>query len=85
MSQPSAPNMGANVVDLPLITTIDTPPQRILTRALSEELSGVVICGYRMDGSEYFASSFAGGPEALWSLARAQHRLLRQLDTNDDE
>ena len=40
------------------------------------KLNEVVIVGYEADGSFYFASTRASGPDTLWLLAQAQRRLL---------
>jgi hypothetical protein len=36
--------------------------------------------GTAKDGSEYFASSLASGPETVWHLERAKLKLLRIVD-----
>lgn len=71
---------GGNVVVLPVVTTLDLPPERILMGALAADLDQVVVVGFRKDGSEYFASSLADGGDALWHLERAKLKLLRMPD-----
>jgi len=39
-------------------------------------LKEVVIVGYEADGSLYFASTRANGPDVLWLLKQAEQRLL---------
>lgn len=68
--------MADNVVDLPVITSLPLDPQRVLRKASEAGLTGVVIVGEREDGSRYFASSIAGGPEVLWLIEKAKRDLL---------
>lgn len=68
--------MSGNVVVLPVVTTLDLPPDRILEAAL-EKLESVVIMGYDKDGNEYFASSFADGGDVLWIMERSKLKLLK--------
>ena len=63
------------VVTFTGITKLDLPPDRILDAAVGE-LEGVVILGYKKDGSEYFASSYADGGDVLWLLERCKKQLL---------
>ena len=67
-------NVG-KVVDIGCVTKLDLPPDRILESAVGE-LEGVVILGYKKDGSEYFASSYADGGDVLWLLERCKRQLL---------
>jgi hypothetical protein len=69
----------AKVIDLPCITRLDLPPDRILNGALGK-LEGVIIIGYDKEGYEYFASSYAAGGDVLWLLERCKHVLLTQGD-----
>lgn len=57
------------------ITKLDLPPDRMLEAAVGE-LDGVVIMGYKKDGTEYFASSYADGGTCLWLLERCKKQLL---------
>ena len=70
----------AKLIDFPLgiregETRLDLDPDTVLAAAAGK-LKDVVIVGYEADGSFYFASSQADGPEALWLLAQAQRKLL---------
>ena len=70
----------AKLIDFPIgihegETRLDLDPDTVLTAAVGK-LNEVVIAGYESDGSFYFASSQADGPEVLWLLAQAQRRLL---------
>jgi hypothetical protein len=68
-----------NVIDLPVITTLDRDPDRVLQKALGE-CESVVILGYDKDGGEYFASSIADGGTVLWLLERTKKKLLEVAD-----
>jgi len=70
----------AKIIDFPLDinegeTRLDLDPDTILAAAAGK-LKEVVIVGYEEDGSFYFASTKADGPEVLWLLAQAQRKLL---------
>lgn len=67
------------VVNLPCITTLDLPPDRILESALGK-LEGVVVMGFNKDGTEFFASSYADGGPVLWLMERSKLKLLRLAD-----
>lgn len=67
------------VVDIGCITKLDLPPDRIL-EAAKGELEGVVVIGFKKDGSEYFASSYADGGDVLWLLERCKKQLLETPD-----
>lgn len=68
------------VVDLPVITSLDLDPQRVLAAAVKAEMTQVIIIGYDKDGDEYFSSSVSDGADALWHLERAKLRLLKAGD-----
>lgn len=70
----------SNVVDLPLITKLDSDPHRVLTKAIEQGMTDVIVIGYDSEGVEYFASSMADGGRALWHLERAKLKLLREAD-----
>jgi hypothetical protein len=72
--------MTDNVVDLPVITRLDIPPEKVLSRALEAGLTDVVVIGYDADGQEYFASSKADGKDVLWLLERGKICLLRTVE-----
>jgi hypothetical protein len=70
----------AKLIDFPLginegETRLDIDPDKVLTGAVGK-LSEVVIVGYESDGSLYFASTRANGPDVLWLLKQAEQRLL---------
>lgn len=69
-------NDNSNVIEWNGVTSLDMPADRILENAKGQ-LEGVIVIGYRTDdGSEFFASSYADGGDALWLLERAKKKLL---------
>lgn len=44
------------------------------------QLKSVVIIGEMKDGQEFFSASIADGPETLWMLERARHKLMTICD-----
>jgi hypothetical protein len=58
-----------------IITTLDSPPDRILERAMGE-LNSVIVIGYDKEGMQYFASSIADGGTSLWLIEKAKKDLL---------
>lgn len=71
----------SNVIDLPCVTKLNSDPDRILRAAL-DKLEDVIIIGYDKEGEEYFKSSIPGGPEVLWHLERAKHKLIEIVDNH---
>lgn len=70
----------SNVVYPQFITKLDIPVDRVLEQAIGK-LEGVVLIGYTKDGDEFFASSYASGPECLWLIERCKQQLLEIPDT----
>lgn len=68
------------VVDLPVVTRLNLPPERILDRAKEAGLTGVVVLGWDENAQEYVASSLADGAEMLWLLRRAEHLLMKEAE-----
>ena len=66
----------SNVIPLGCVTRLDLPVERILEAAKAQGLEGVVILGYREDGTEYFASSYADGGTVIWLAERMKKALL---------
>jgi len=71
---------GNNVVVAPIVSRLDGDPNWVIQQAASEPLSSVAIVGEDSQGTEYFFSNMAGGPEVLWMLERAKLKLLRVVD-----
>jgi hypothetical protein len=66
----------SNVVILPVVTTLDTTPERVLTGALDANLESVTVIGRRQGGDLYFASTTSDGGSVLWDLEIAKRALL---------
>lgn len=65
-----------NIIDLPVITTLDHEPDKILREATGKGLTDIVIMGWDKDGELYFASSTADGGEVLWLMEHAKKELM---------
>jgi hypothetical protein len=65
----------SKVINLPCVTSIDLPPNRVLQGAWGK-LKGVVLIGWDKDNEFYFASSIADGYEVLWLLEMAKKELM---------
>ena len=66
----------SNVVVLPVITTLDLPPERILTKALEADLERCFVIGRTKEGEFYFASTFSDGGTVIWDMEIAKKQLL---------
>lgn len=58
------------------ITKLDLAPDRVIDALADIEFEGLVVLGYRADGTEYFASTYADGGTVVWLLERCKARLL---------
>lgn len=65
-----------NVVEWNGVTTLDSPPTRILAKAAGAKLSTCVVIGSDALGEFYFASSVADGGDVLWLMEVAKKKLL---------
>lgn len=65
-----------NVVPLNCITTLDNPPEKILSAAIDHDLETVLVIGRTKDGDLYFAGSSADGGDALWMMELAKKALM---------
>jgi hypothetical protein len=68
----------AEIVELDVVTFLDIPVERVLRKAGEADLETVIVLGWRVDGSPYFASSIADGPETLWLLELTKLRLMKK-------
>ena len=64
------------VTPIGCVTLLDLPTDMVLDGAKKEGLDGVVILGYRKDGEQYFASTYADGGTVLWLLEMCKKELL---------
>jgi len=71
--------MVAKIIPFKGITKLDLDPDTVLENNKGK-LEGFVIIGYGVDGSEYFASTYADGGTALWLLERCKKMLLEMGD-----
>lgn len=83
LSKPEQAPRVAKVIPYSGITRLDLPPERVLERAKSADLEGVVVIGYTKDGEEYAASSYADGGTVLWLLERIKARLIAVVDSEN--
>jgi hypothetical protein len=68
-----------DVIDIGCITTLDIPPNKVLTKAVGK-LETVLIIGIDTEGNEYFASSVSDGGTCVWMIERAKHKLMMITD-----
>lgn len=64
----------SNVIDLPVLTCLDIPVEKICDKAKAAIPEHVVIVGWDNDGDFYFASSKSDGAECLWLLEIAKKK-----------
>ncbi|MGB3209176.1 MAG: hypothetical protein WBB19_00580 [Desulforhopalus sp.] len=76
--------MNDEFVTLSDVRYLDIPADRILEAARGE-LNDVVIIGTHKDGTEYFASSVADGPNVNWMLDRAKKALVEIVDEKENQ
>lgn len=69
--------MTSNIIDLPVITTLDTNPSRVLAKAAETAFERVVIVGVTETGERFFAASAADGGSVLWDIEQAKRSLLQ--------
>jgi hypothetical protein len=67
-----------NVVVLPMSTTLPLPAGRVLSAAIGQ-VETVVVIGREPDGTLYFASSMSDAAAINWLLELARQRLLRAV------
>jgi hypothetical protein len=65
---------------LDVVTTLDLAANVVLSAAIDANLTGVVVIGYRHDGTEYFASSYGDVRTPFWLAERLQRYLLNEWE-----
>jgi len=65
-----------NVVRLPVDTTLDIPVERVLERAMAEDLSSVIVIGRDANGDLVLLSSESYKPDLLWDVEAAKRNIL---------
>jgi hypothetical protein len=68
------------VIDLPMITRLDLPAERVLAKACEHKFQRVLVIGVLEDGSEYVAASAADGGTLLWDMERVRWKLMELAD-----
>ncbi len=68
-----------NVKLFPGITPLDFDADIMLGAAMGK-LKSVVIIGETEEGDEFFSASVSSGPETLWMIERAKHKLMHIFD-----
>jgi hypothetical protein len=66
-----------NVVEIPVVTTLPSDPQRVLDRMKNLEPKTVIVIGFDKDGGFCFQSSTPDGGEVLWLMELAKHKLMK--------
>jgi len=69
-----------NVIELDCDTTLDIPPDRILSAALGKIDHSLIVIGAREDGSTYMAFSTADAAQVVFMLERAKMDVLRSFE-----
>ena len=73
------PRNGAEVIIAPVVTTLNTPADRILKAALGK-MDECVIIGTDKEGNDYFASNRSDAGTVIYHCERAKHRLMQIID-----
>lgn len=68
------------VTIFPGVTPLPFDADVMLDGAKCVGLKSVVIIGETESGEEFFSSSISSGPETLWMLERAKHKLMKTCD-----
>lgn len=76
--------MGADIIELPVITKLDIPVERVIRKASEADLDEIVVVGSTKDGDFYFCSNKADGGTVLWLLEGAKMKLLKIGYPEDD-
>jgi hypothetical protein len=73
-----------DVVGLPVITTVDLPPGKVLQGALETHLHNpfkrVLVIAVHENGDEFQAASDSDGAVMLWDMERVRHTLMKIAD-----
>lgn len=79
ITMPSNEN-NDNVVLFTGLTRLDIPAQRVIERALTEDLDNVVVIGTWSNGDYYFAAPTADTGRILYHLERARNSIMKGGD-----
>lgn len=61
-----------------LVPSGTLPAEQVLADAQAQGITDAVVLGWNKDGSMYFKSSYADGPNVLWLLEQARDALLME-------
>ena len=70
----------SNVVDLPMVTTLDHPAEFALRKASEADLKSAAVIGWKKDGGFYFCSSMSDAAEVVFLCEMAKTKLLKIVD-----
>ena len=73
-----------DVVHLPVVTTVDLPPDKVLSAALGR-LTEVIIIGVDDAGAFYFAASTSDLERVLWQIKKAERETVTMGEASDAE
>lgn len=66
----------ADIIQLPVYTTLDLPADRTLENLIGK-LDSFCLAGYDKDGNEFFSSTFSDKRKMMWLMERFKHSLLK--------
>jgi hypothetical protein len=66
-----------SVVDLKVVTKLQSDALRLLDRVKALEPRKVVVIAFDKNGEFHFASSSPDGGDALWLMEMAKHKLMK--------
>lgn len=72
-------NKPAKVIIAEVVTTLDTPADRLLESAIGR-LDECIIVGTDKEGNDFFASNRSDAGTAIYHFERAKHRLMKLID-----
>lgn len=70
----------SNVVELPVVTTIDHPAEWVLNKASESDLKSAVVIGWKNNGEFYFCSSISDAGEVVFLCEMAKTKLIRIVE-----
>ena len=68
--------MTAEIIDMPMRTTLEIPAAKVLAAATESDLEDVLVIGWCKSGEFFFASSSPDGAELLFLLELAKKQLM---------
>jgi hypothetical protein len=72
----------AEVIAFPGITTLDMPPEKVLSAAIAHDLETVVIVGKAKDGTPYYAGSTSDMHAVLYMIEVFKRDVVLETETN---